>query len=86
MPGVARRDTDVAGGIDIVGSPNVFVENKPAVRIGDAIQGHGLPPHAAPVMATGSGTVFVNNIAVCREGDTASCGHATSGSGTVFAG
>jgi uncharacterized Zn-binding protein involved in type VI secretion len=86
MPGIARKDTDVAGGIDIAGSPNVFIENKAVVRVGDAIAGHGKPPHAAPVMSQGSGTVFINNIAVCREGDKASCGHTTSGSGTVFAG
>ena len=87
MPGIARNSgTDVAGVALIQGSPNVFVENKPAVRIGDAVAGHGIARHAGPVMATGSGTVFVNNIAVCREGDTADCGHPTSGSGTVFAG
>jgi uncharacterized Zn-binding protein involved in type VI secretion len=85
MPGIARKDTDAAGGKDIVGSPDVFVENKPAVRIGDAIQAHGRPPHANPVMAFGSPSVFVNNIAVCRTGDKANCGHPTSGSGTVFA-
>lgn len=85
MPGIARdAGTDVAGGADIQGSPDVFVENKPVVRIGDAIAGHGRGPHAAPVMATGSGTVFANNIAVCREGDVATCGHPTSGSSTVF--
>lgn len=86
MPGIARKDTDIAGGTDIAGSPDVFIENKAAVRIGDAIAGHGKGLHAGPVMANGSGTVFINNIAVCREGDTANCGHATSGSGTVFAG
>jgi uncharacterized Zn-binding protein involved in type VI secretion len=87
MPGIARNSgTDVAGGADIKGSSDVFVENKPAVRIGDNIAGHGIGLHAAPVMIAGSGTVFVNNIAVCREGDIASCGHPTSGSGTVFAG
>jgi uncharacterized Zn-binding protein involved in type VI secretion len=87
MPGIARNSgTDVAGGAITQGSPDVFVENKPVARIGDAVAGHGNPPHAAPVMAEGSGTVFINGIAVCREGDKATCGHPTSGSGTVFAG
>ena len=73
MPGMARNDgTDIAGGPDIQGSPNVFVENMPAVRIGDAIAGHGPGVHAGPVMAEGSPNVFVNNIPVCREGDSAS--------------
>jgi uncharacterized Zn-binding protein involved in type VI secretion len=85
MPGVVRNSgTDIAGGALIQGSPDVFVENKPVVRIGDAVAGHGRGPHAAPVMASGSSTVFVNNIKVCREGDSATCGHTASGSGTVF--
>jgi len=88
MPGVVRNSgTDVAGGPLIQGSPNVFVENDPAVRIGDAVAGHGDDgPHAAPVMATGSSTVFVNGIPLCREGDIATCGHPASGSSKVFAG
>ncbi len=86
MPGVARdAGTDVAGGADIQGSGDVFVENKPVVRIGDAVAGHGRGPHAGPVMSAGSGNVFANNIGVCRAGDPASCGHPTSGSGSVFA-
>ena len=85
MPGIARKDTDAAVGIDIAGSPDVFVENKAAVRVGDAVEGHGVGKHGDPVMAEGSGTVFVNNIPVCRDGDLADCGDPTTGSGTVFA-
>lgn len=86
MPGISRKDTDTAGGTIIEGSSDVLIENKGAVRIGDAVAGHGIEKHAAPKMETGSGTVFVNNIQVCREGDTADCGDAATGSGTVFAG
>lgn len=86
MPGIARdAGTDVAGGADIQGSGNVFVEGKPVVRIGDSIAGHGRGPHAGPIMVGGSGNVFANNISVSRAGDPASCGHPTSGSNTVFA-
>ena len=86
MPGIARdAGTDIAGGPAIQGSPNVFVNNKPVVRIGDAIMGHGRPPHTAPVMVGGSGTVKVNNIGVSRAGDPASCGHTISGSSNVYA-
>jgi len=67
----------------IQGSPDVVVNGKPAVRVGD--QG----VHAAccgPNMwkaAAGSGTVFVNNIAAHRLGDqTQHCG----GSGTMIEG
>lgn len=86
MPGIARdAGTDAAGGAIIQGSSNVFVEGKPIVRIGDAVAGHGRGPHAAPVMAAGSGNVKANGIGVSRAGDSASCGHPASGSGTVFA-
>jgi uncharacterized Zn-binding protein involved in type VI secretion len=85
MPGIVRdAGTDNAGGPIIQGSPTVFANSKPVVRIGDAIAGHGKGPHAAPVMAGGSGNVFTNNKPTCRAGDIATCGHPASGSGNVF--
>ena len=87
MPGVARNaGQDVAGGPIIQGSPDVFTNNKPTARIGDAVAGHGRGPHSGPVMAAGSGNVFTNNIPTSREGDPATCGHPSTGSGDVFAG
>lgn len=84
MPGIARQGQDAAGGTIVGGSGSVFANNSPVARIGDAVAGHGKPPHAAPVMAAGSGNVFANNIPVSRAGDSASCGHAASGSGNVI--
>jgi uncharacterized Zn-binding protein involved in type VI secretion len=87
MPGVSRdAGQDIAGGAIIQGSPDVFTNSKPTVRIGDAIAGHGLGTHAGPVMAAGSGNVFTNNIPTSRQGDPATCGHLATGSGDVFAG
>ncbi len=86
MPGITRKGTDAAGGALTGGSGNVNVNGAGAVRVGDAVAGHGLAPHAAPTMAAGSGTVKVNGIAVCRAGDAATCGHTASGSGNVNAG
>ena len=86
MAGVVRRGQDIAGGVLIQGSSNVFVENKEAVHIGDIVAPHGRFPHSSPIMISGSKTVFVNNIPICREGDIASCGHVVTGSSTVFAG
>lgn len=87
MPGVSRNaGTDTAGGPIIQGSPNVFTNNDPTVRIGDAVQGHGPGVHAGPVMAEGSGNVFTNGIPTTRAGDLATCGDAATGSGDVFAG
>jgi uncharacterized Zn-binding protein involved in type VI secretion len=81
-----KSTVDVTGGQNTVGSPNVTVNGKPAVRIGDSIQPHGRSPHNNAVMATGSRTVFVNGIPACRGGDLANCGHrSTSGSDNVIA-
>ena len=85
MPGISRdAGQDAAGGAIIQGSPNVFANNKPVARIGDAVAGHGVGLHAAPVMATGSDNVITNNIPTCRAGDIANCGHPSSGSGDTF--
>lgn len=81
--GATRKSVDSAGGVLIQGSPNVYVNGSPLVRIGDAVQGHGPGVHAGPVMATGSGDVFCNGIGACREGDTATCGHPATGSDNV---
>lgn len=85
MPGVARKGADAAGGTIIAGSGNVFANNCPVARIGDAVAGHGISPHSGPVMAAGSGNVLTNNIPTSRQGDPATCGHPASGSGNVIA-
>lgn len=87
MPGIARVGVDQAGGT-IVGdlAPTVFVNGSPIVVKGAQVSGHGRRPHNSPVMEGASSTVKANGIPVCREGDTASCGHAATGSGDVSAG
>ena len=86
MPGIARKNTDVAGGVAIEGSDNVFVNGNGAVRIGDKVASHGRSPHSpTPPMVQGSSNVFVNGIGVVRAGDSANCGHKmASGSDNVF--
>lgn len=84
MSGVSRLGLDSAGGTIISGSDNVLVNSAKAVRIGDAVASHGDEPHNSPVMATGSSTVFVNNIPLCKAGDSATCGHQSTGSFDVF--
>ena len=86
MPGVVRdAGTDVTGGLNIQGSPTVFANNRPVVRVGDAVQPHGSGAHAGPRMIAGSSNVFTNNIRTCRAGDPANCGHRATGSSNVFA-
>lgn len=77
---------DSAGGALITGSPDVFINGNPAVRLGDQVQSHGRRGHRAPVMVSGSDTVFINGLPAVREGDVASCGHTITGSDNVSIG
>ena len=57
--GVTRVLVDTAVGLIIgPGSQSVFVEGSKVSLPGDAVIGHGLPPHAAPVTANPSPDVF----------------------------
>jgi len=85
MSGVSR-DNDTAGG-DLIPSQSTVKANSNAIIVhGDAVAGHGLPPHAAPTMIAGSNNVFIGGVAVCNAGDLATCGHAASGSSNVNVG
>lgn len=87
MPGIARVGQDVAGGVILNGGNGTVFANGTLVAVrGSAVASHGSPPHSAPIMVGASGSVFAQGIAVCRAGDSASCGHTASGSGNVFAG
>ena len=78
-------------------STNVFCNTKGVERKGDPLAAHTIPftsgtppvtvciPHAA-VINVGSSTVFVNNKAIARVGDSADAGAITTGSSNVFAG
>ena len=86
--GAARVAQDTAGGVQL-GNQNttVFANGTNIVVLGDVVAGHGLPPHSPPPpMVSASPTVFCHGIPVCRQGDVAACGHATSGSDNVFIG
>ena len=96
MPAVTRvGDADVAhcsGMTRAVGSGNVFVNGIAVSRQSDVNTGHLLPggrscpSHAAPI-ATGSSTVFINNLGCGRVGDALSgCTSVAAGSSNVFAG
>lgn len=79
--GVAVNALDAAGGVQQTQANTWFrVAGQPIVVIGDTVAGHGDPPHSPPpAMVTGAAWFRVGGIAVCRDGDVAACGHATSG-------
>ncbi len=70
----------------IAGSPDVSINGKPALRVGDALAAHGCkdcPPHGRAV-AAGSASVSINGKPAARIGDSIDCGGAmAAGSGNV---
>jgi hypothetical protein len=72
----------------IEGSPNVFINNIPAGRVGDKYPPHtcGKATHQGKI-AKGSNKVFINNISAARIGDPLTCGDTVGrGSYNVFIG
>jgi len=74
------------------GSPDVFINNQPAARVGDSSTVHLKPggrhcvPHTATI-AVGSSTVFINGQPAARQGDYLSeCTQIAAGSPDVFIG
>jgi len=95
MPGVVRL-TDICSGhgcwpsrANSSASTDVFVNGLGAHRVGDGWAAHTcieIPETHASSQATGSPTVFVNNRALARIGDSIACGSSNAtGSGDVYA-
>lgn len=73
------------------GSPNVYVNGKPLMRVSDSYVPHACPTCPAPLhgraLAEGSATVFINHLAAGRIGDAIDCGgQAQTGSSNVYIG
>lgn len=95
MPAITRLE-DMDTGHDacpatklIEGSPNVYINGKPAGRVRDAYAAHGCIDHPSHTghIASGSSSVFINSRSAGRVGDTVDCGGTVaSGSSNVFVG
>jgi uncharacterized Zn-binding protein involved in type VI secretion len=91
MPQVVRKG-DICTGHggypsreNIQGSPDVFVNETPAHRVGDAWAVHCNNSCHAGNLAQGSSNVFVNDKQLGRVGDLVDCGSkCESGSNNVF--
>ncbi len=82
MPGIACKSVDSAGGVQLNGGQGFCrINGDNIVLLGDPVQGHGNAPHASPVMVEASSFVRINGVAVCIEGNAASCGHTSTGRG-----
>lgn len=76
MPGAVRAGQDRFGsGTVKKGSPDVIINGREAVRVGDLVEPHGKKQHGSPSpVVTGSSSVFANGRALAREGSRAACG------------
>lgn len=87
MSGATRVGADSAGAtITGPGVSSVKVNGSSISVIGDNVTPHSpidTPHMASPVMVSASATVFAGGKPVVRAGDSASCGHSSSGSGNV---
>lgn len=79
MAGATQTNADAAGGT--IGPLQGFVrlDGQPWAIVGSPVDGHGLPPHAAPVMVEGVVWIRIDGVPVCVAGNAASCGHGASG-------
>jgi uncharacterized Zn-binding protein involved in type VI secretion len=83
MTGISR-DNDSAGGDLIPSQSSVYANGKLVIVDGNDVAGHGDSPHDAPTIIAGSNNVFAEGIAVVKQGDSATCGHTSSGSPNVY--
>ena len=87
MSGATRVGVDAAGGqITGSGESSVKVNGATISVLGDGVTPHSpkdTPHMASPTIVSASSTVFAGGVAVVRAGDSASCGHSTSGSSNV---
>ncbi len=73
----------------VEGSPNVYINGRPAGRVGDHYSTHGCVTHPGhqDVIAAGSSKVVINGKPAARIGDAVSIGGAVQdGSGNVIIG
>ncbi|MCY1272371.1 hypothetical protein D9M68_17560 [compost metagenome] len=78
---VSLVSKDSAGGIIAgPGAINWTWDGKTISLLGDAVVGHGLPPHSSPAIITASDWMKIDGVKVTRVGSMASCGHGATGS------
>lgn len=87
MPGISRVGLDTAGGLILGGGQSkVYLEGYLIAVFNDNVASHGSGSHSSAKINTGSSKFFINNKAVCRAGDSATCGHLATGSSKGFSG
>ncbi len=72
----------------VSGSSDVFINSRPAGRVGDSLLPHAKPkhpPHGRKI-SSGSSSVFINGKAAAFTGSSVSCGGVMIGGGSVTIG
>lgn len=78
--GITVKGLDSAGGKQLAGGQSTLqIEGQYVVVLGDPVASHGKSPHSSAKMVEGSNWFTWNGVPVCRAGNKASCGHATTG-------
>ena len=89
MPGISR-DNDTAAGDLVPSQSTVFANGHLVIVDGDDVVSHAPCPvpasHCSATMIAGSNNVFIGGKAVVNAGDSATCGHTSTGSSTVNVG
>ncbi len=89
MPGISRNN-DTAGGDLVPSQSTVFANGELVIVNGDSVVSHSPCPvpasHCSATMIAGSNNVFIGGKAVVNAGDSATCGHTSTGSSTVNVG
>jgi|TARA_B100001964_G_scaffold164463_1_gene180530 uncharacterized Zn-binding protein involved in type VI secretion len=89
MPGISRNN-DTAGGDLVPSQSTVFANGELVIVNGDSVVSHSPCPvpasHCSATMTAGSNNVFIGGKAVVNAGDSATCGHTSTGSSTVNVG
>lgn len=77
---------DTAGAPIIQGSPDVYANDNPVVRVGDRVAPHSTGIHRNASLTVGAPFVYTNDIKTIREEHPATCGDLATGSGDVYVG
>jgi uncharacterized Zn-binding protein involved in type VI secretion len=85
MPGISR-DNDTAGGDLIPSQTTVYANSELVIVDGDSVASHGDAPHNSPTVTAVSKNVYIGTKLVVNAGDSATCGHTTTGSSDVDVG
>jgi uncharacterized Zn-binding protein involved in type VI secretion len=84
------RDNDTAVGDLIPSQKTVYANSNKVIVNGNSVVSHPpcatVPIHCSATMIAGSKNVFIGGIAVVNAGDSATCGHKSTGSNNVFVG